>query len=163
LPKEDDISFIPNGSSDSAWDKQSQGSGPTEKPNQTPEANKDKPLENGWDKGGNGSKLLKAAPIPTVNVWQQRREAQEKARANASKAPTAAPSKSPTAKPSAVLPAETRSDGSKAGSRKKAASSSETTLEGSGPQARERRKLAEGGKAKDDGRSSLYLGGIWSH
>lgn len=77
LPKEDDASSTPNGSSDSTWDKQSQVSSSVDRSSQATEASKEKASDNGWEKTPVPAKELKAAPIPAVNIWQQRREAQD--------------------------------------------------------------------------------------
>jgi len=80
LAKEDEIPAIQNGTSDSTWDKQSQTSNPTDKPASIAES------KDGSSKQSEKSaqKELKAAPLPVVNIWQQRKEAQEaKAKANA--------------------------------------------------------------------------------
>lgn len=68
-PKDEDSNTV-NGSSESTWDKQSQASGvekPTEETNEKSDEKKDVPPP----------KELKAAPLPAVNVWQQRKEAQD--------------------------------------------------------------------------------------
>ena len=76
--KEDDIA-LPNGTSDSTWDVQSQASG--EKSQQSKEEGKVKENDDDWEKVSVPSvaaeKELKAAPIPVVNIWQQRKEAQD--------------------------------------------------------------------------------------
>ncbi|WEW61581.1 hypothetical protein PRK78_007072 [Emydomyces testavorans] len=122
LPKEDDISLTPNGSSDSTWDKQSQDFVSIDKPNQPLEGNKEKASENGTEKNNSIVKELKPAPIPAVNIWQQRREAQEaKARANALSS-TSPSSIVVTTKASGANPSsETRPDTSKGSNRRKSA------------------------------------------
>lgn len=79
LPKEDDLSSTPNASSDSTWDKQSQTSHSPEKSGPPAEgekeSEKDKPQN--WDKETTKPASLKPAPPPALNIWQQRREAQE--------------------------------------------------------------------------------------
>ena len=102
LPKADDISSTPNGSSESTWDKQSQVSSSVDRSSQATDASKDKMSENGWEKTPTPPKELKAAPIPAVNIWQQRREAQEaKAKAMAaSKIASGTTSKAPATKSS---------------------------------------------------------------
>ncbi|PGH27377.1 hypothetical protein AJ80_00855 [Polytolypa hystricis UAMH7299] len=140
LPKEDDLSLTPNGSSDSTWDKQSEVSGSEEKSTQTSDDTKDKPATNGAKAP---AKELKAAPIPTVNIWQQRKEAQEaKTKANALKA-TTLPSKS--ASKSSASP---QSEGVKTGNKKKGTGSSDPTAEGQ--QGKDKKKPAEGNKSRDD-------------
>ncbi|KAL1961489.1 hypothetical protein VTN77DRAFT_1827 [Rasamsonia byssochlamydoides] len=148
LPKEDDISTIPNGTSDttSTWDKQSQASVPTEKPNAAGEAKKEESSNSSSEKAA-PPKELKAAPIPAVNVWQQRKEAQEaKAKANAAALKSAAanasklaPAKPATAGPQA--PGDSQ-DASKAGAKKKMADGQ--------PEGKDRRK-GDAAKAREDG------------
>ncbi|KAK2752823.1 hypothetical protein FQN55_005955 [Onygenales sp. PD_40] len=142
LPKEDDISLTPNGSSDSTWDKQSQASGPVEKSTQTPESTKEKQGEDGWEKETPAVNELKAAPLPAFNIWQQRKEAQEaKAKATAALKPTTPATSKPV-----NSKASTHGE-AKGGSRKKASSSAETVTEVSGS----KKKSNDGGKSKDDG------------
>lgn len=89
LPKEDDISSAMNASSDSTWDKQSQTShgpeklathGGGEKEN---EKESEKEKGQSWEKEMAKPASLKPAPPPALNIWQQRKEAQE-AKAKAS-------------------------------------------------------------------------------
>jgi la-related protein 1 len=72
LQKEDDVSSTPNTSSESTWDKQSQTSTNADKATEQAEKDKDK----GKEKEKDAPKTLMAAPIPTVNFWEQRMEAQ---------------------------------------------------------------------------------------
>ena len=90
FPKED-ISLTPNECSE-AWDKQSQVSTSAEKSTQTTNENKVNDEEDDWEKISvpkiEAEKELKAAPLPTVNIWQQRKEAaQAKVKAHAATAP----------------------------------------------------------------------------
>ena len=92
LEKEEDISITPNEVSDN-WDKQSQLSTQVEKAAQTTTGNKVPDTEDEWEKEPlpktPSEKELKAAPIPAVNIWQARKEAQEaKAKALAAQRPT---------------------------------------------------------------------------
>jgi la-related protein 1 len=86
LPREDESSATPNGSSES-WDKQSETSGMADKPSApATEGGKEKGADDDWVNvpPAKFEKELKAAPVPIVNIWQQRKEAQEaKAKANA--------------------------------------------------------------------------------
>jgi hypothetical protein len=91
LSKEEDISITPNETSDN-WDKQSQVSTSVEKSTQTTGETKMPDKEDDWEKEPvpkpSSDKELKAAPIPTVNFWQARKEAQEaKAKALAAQRP----------------------------------------------------------------------------
>lgn len=107
LSKEEDISIAPNEASDN-WDKQSQVSTPVEKSAQTTVGNKVPDTEDDWEKEPvsktPSEKELKAAPIPAVNFWQARKEAQEaKAKALAAQRPAQVTVK---AKPQPANPAE---------------------------------------------------------
>ncbi|KAL5341780.1 hypothetical protein BJX70DRAFT_26223 [Aspergillus crustosus] len=75
MSKEDESSSIANGTSESTWDKQSQISA-TDKQSATSEGTKGKTSEKEKAKP-TPPKELKAAPLPAVNIWQQRKEAQE--------------------------------------------------------------------------------------
>lgn len=98
LPKDDSFVLQTNGTSET-WDKQRQDLATVEKPAQTEEAEKSKDTEDDWEKVSIPSmsaekekeKELKAAPLPPVNIWQQRREAQDaKKRVSSSQKPVAA-------------------------------------------------------------------------
>ncbi|EEH45696.2 uncharacterized protein PADG_01846 [Paracoccidioides brasiliensis Pb18] len=151
FPKDDEISGTLNGSSDSAWDKQSQSSGAVEKSSETATADSSKATskENGWEKHTTAVKELRAAPIPTVNVWQQRREAQEaKAKASAAlKCPITPPLAKPAAAKSSPL-GENRLENLKGGSRRRASGIPETASDAAGS----RKKPNDGGKGKEEGK-----------
>ncbi|KAF1956294.1 hypothetical protein CC80DRAFT_74104 [Byssothecium circinans] len=79
VTKDDDVSSIPNTSSDSTWDNKSQASTSVEKS----VGSLDKPAEKAEGKKGKGkgknadklpSKPLHEAPPPAVNIWKQRAE-----------------------------------------------------------------------------------------
>ncbi|KAK2755891.1 hypothetical protein FQN54_005687 [Arachnomyces sp. PD_36] len=143
LPRDDDISITPNGSSDSTWDKQSQISGPIEKPDQSTTGSVDK-SENG-DKAAPAPKELKAAPIPAVNIWQQRMETQNaKAKSSAVPKPNGTLSAKAAAK-FANASQQTEFDNSKSASKKKAGGASDATSD-----SKNTRKGADGNK-KDEG------------
>lgn len=144
LPKEDDLSIAPNGQSDLAWDKKSQASAPAEGPDDTPEDNKEGNTEDALEKP-EAPKELKAAPIPSINIWQQRREAQDaKARANALLKPVSTPtSKGPTAGPTSHSSSDTRADNPKWGGRRKTSE----TVESSSGNARDKKRAVDGGKS----------------
>jgi la-related protein 1 len=82
LSKAEDISIMPNETSDN-WDKQSQVSTSVEKSTQTTGASKAPDTEEDGESQPVSKtpteKELKAAPIPTVNFWEARKEAQAKA------------------------------------------------------------------------------------
>ncbi|KAK8193285.1 uncharacterized protein BKA78DRAFT_294668 [Phyllosticta capitalensis] len=108
--KEDDISSVPNASSESTWDSKSQASNAADKPAEQSEHNSEKrsgkerkkredrkdDKEKEKEKEKIPAKPLQEAPIPIVNIWKQRAEASAKAKPS-----TPAPSKSTptTAKP----------------------------------------------------------------
>jgi la-related protein 1 len=79
VTKDDDMSSIPNTSSDSTWDNKSQASTSVEKSVDSIE----KPSEKGEGRKGKGkgknvekapAKPLTDAPVPMVNIWKQRAE-----------------------------------------------------------------------------------------
>ncbi|KAI2084415.1 hypothetical protein LOZ36_004808 [Ophidiomyces ophidiicola] len=119
IPKEDDMSLTPNGSSDSTWDKQSQASLTIER-SHVREGAEDDSSEKGTEKSIASVKELKPAPIPTVNIWQQRLEAQEaKARASAALKPGVSSNDPSPKPPPTVQGSSSRPDGSKGGNRQK--------------------------------------------
>ncbi|KAL3473787.1 hypothetical protein BJX99DRAFT_191978 [Aspergillus californicus] len=120
ISKEDEGSNIPNGTSESTWDKQSQAS-VSDKPDAGSEGakgktEKEKPAP---------PKELKAAPLPSVNIWQQRREAQDaKSKAAGATKPAAKTGISkPTSETSSI--SGDNHDQAKIGSKKKGGESSE--------------------------------------
>ncbi|KAI4164761.1 MAG: hypothetical protein LQ342_001736 [Letrouitia transgressa] len=89
LQKEDDISSSVNGSSDTTWEKLSQGSQTGGKPNDKAEGERQPDTNRPWDEDPRAPPTpaptqLKEAPLPAVNFWQQRKEAQD-AKAKAAK------------------------------------------------------------------------------
>lgn len=76
LPKEDEALSSANGSSDSTWEKLSQGSQNGNKTSEKPESEKEQTTSQAWDEEPITSSLtsLKEAPPPAVNVWQYRKE-----------------------------------------------------------------------------------------
>ena len=83
LPKDDDPFLTQNGSSESTWDKQSQNSQNGGKGAQKSDADKQHDEAFSWSDDVPAPSALKDAPLPTVNYWQQRKEAQEaKTKAN---------------------------------------------------------------------------------
>lgn len=77
LPKEDELLSTANGSSDSTWDKQSQGSHNGNKGNEKAEEDKEQSSLPSWNDEAPQSAPLKDAPPPAVNFWQHRKEIQE--------------------------------------------------------------------------------------
>ncbi|KAJ4334707.1 hypothetical protein N0V95_009095 [Ascochyta clinopodiicola] len=114
VTKDDDVSSQPNMSSESTWDNKSQASTsvdkavePAEKTSEKPEkSEKSKKGKKNHDKGEKEkekenekekepAKPLKEAPLPTVNIWQQRADEQKtKAKPVASPLATAGAKKS---------------------------------------------------------------------
>lgn len=105
LPKEEDVSSAPNTAGDSAWEKQSQRSAVAEKPAEATENKKgkkskkakeaEKAAEKEAEREREEEKLrsLVAAPMPSVNIWKQRSEAQAAAKGKVS-SPQQAPAES---------------------------------------------------------------------
>ncbi|MCJ1268708.1 hypothetical protein MMC22_008596 [Lobaria immixta] len=83
LPKEDETLSAANGSSDSTWDKQSQGSRNGQNAQngsrsiEKNENDKEQGTTPTWDEESPASASLKEAPPPAVNFWQHRKELQD--------------------------------------------------------------------------------------
>ncbi|OCL05107.1 hypothetical protein AOQ84DRAFT_379914 [Glonium stellatum] len=107
LVKDDDVSSLPNTSSESTWENKSQTSNSVEKAVDQGDNNSDK------GKSKDSEKLpfkpLQEAPIPTVNIWTQR--ANEAAKAKAAQS-------SPT-KPATTSPSQVSANGVPQGSNEK--------------------------------------------
>ncbi|OJJ49626.1 hypothetical protein ASPZODRAFT_986463 [Penicilliopsis zonata CBS 506.65] len=152
LPKDDDSTSTPNGGSDSTWDKQSQAS-----VSEKVESTKAKSATAASEKPAPPPKELRAAPIPTVNIWQQRKEAQEaKAKAIAALKPVAAPTTTKAASTKNAPGAPTANgesqnhDSPKTVSKKKG---TDNTTE-----AAKDRKKADGAKAREDDSNASPVG-----
>ncbi|KAJ5951207.1 Winged helix-turn-helix transcription repressor DNA-binding [Penicillium vulpinum] len=130
--KEDD-SNTPNGNVDATAEKQAPSEGQTEKAEGA--ADKSEKSEDS-EKPASPPKELKAAPLPSVNIWQQRREAQD---AKVKTVPKSASSSKAAPTKTASTVDETAQD-SKAGSKKKGA-------DGAQESAKDRKKTD--GKARD--------------
>lgn len=148
LAKEDEIPPITNG--DSHWETKSQTSASAEKSNN----NKDK--DGKKDESAKSAdknppvKELKAAPPPAVNVWQQRKEAQEaKAKASAAVLKPVNTANKPTPSKSASPATANASDSTKAANKKKAANDSQADASSS---SNKDRKRVENGKSRDEGK-----------
>lgn len=78
--KDDEVSLGPNGASD-AWERHSEASTSVDKANVSNEKDKSQAGDDDWEKVSVPSisqeKELKAAPQPAVNIWKQRKLAQE--------------------------------------------------------------------------------------
>ncbi|CAG8886076.1 unnamed protein product [Penicillium egyptiacum] len=132
--KEDD-SNTSNGNAD-ATEKQAPSEGQTEKAEGAAEKSTEKSEDS--EKTASPPKELKAAPLPSVNIWQQRREAQD---AKVKAVPKSA-STSKTASTKAASTADETQQDSKTGSKKKGA---DVAQEG----AKDRKKTD--GKGRDAG------------
>jgi hypothetical protein len=159
LPKEDEISITPNGSSDSTWDKQSQVSTSVEKATQTNEPSQEKASEGWGDNSTSGSRELKEAPPPAVNFWTQRKAAQDaKAKANVKATPTpvalpnATKSGSPNLQPTSEDPTP---DQAKLGSKKRLSVPAKAGEDNSNVQRQDRRRATDSNKPRDEGTISL--------
>ena len=75
LPKDDDMFSNANGSSDSTWEKLSQGSQNGSKSQEKGDNEKEPNESPGWDEAPPPAPGLKEAPPPAVNIWTQRIEA----------------------------------------------------------------------------------------
>lgn len=156
LPKDDEIASTPNESSEStSWDKQSQVSTSAEKSTQTADGTKEKDSETIWGETPTAP-ALKPAAVPVVNIWQQRKEAQEaKAKTNPTVKSTQPSQPLPKAKGSQgqegpLEQTKTVQDQSKFGPKKKGNASVDRD---EGMNAKEKRKPAELSKSQDEGRS----------
>ncbi|KAJ5185723.1 Winged helix-turn-helix transcription repressor DNA-binding [Penicillium cf. griseofulvum] len=132
--KEDD-SNTSNGNADATAEKQVSSEGQTEKAEGSAEKSTEKSEDS--EKTASPPKELKAAPLPSVNIWQQRREAQD---AKVKAVPKSASASKPASKAASTVD-ETQQD-SKTGSKKKGA---DGTQEG----AKDRKKTD--GKGRDAG------------
>ncbi|KAJ5698466.1 hypothetical protein N7462_000471 [Penicillium macrosclerotiorum] len=136
-----DSSSVPNGTADASSDKQSQDV-KADKSENGSEGSKEKSEKS--EKSA-PPKELKAAPLPSVNIWERRREAQE---AKAKSTPAV-----PTNKTTPGKADETQQDSSKTTSKKKGADgSSEGTKD---------RKKTEGGKGRDEALPSVTDASLW--
>ncbi|KAL8629418.1 hypothetical protein Q9189_004868 [Teloschistes chrysophthalmus] len=75
IPKDDDMFSNANGSSDSTWEKLSQGSQSGSRSHDKTEVQKEPVESTTWDEALPASTGLKEAPPPAVNIWTQRIEA----------------------------------------------------------------------------------------
>lgn len=139
--KDEDSSNTANGTAD-ATEKQASTDGQTEKTEGAAEKSTEKTDDSEKD---TPPKELKAAPLPSVNIWQQRREAQDLKKTVPTK--SAAPNKAASTKAASTAD-ESQQDSSKATKKKGADGASEGTKE---------RKKTEGGKARDAGKKSLPM------
>lgn len=134
--KEDD-SHTPNGNADATAEKQAPSEGQTEKAEGAAEKSAEKSEDS--EKIASPPKELKAAPLPSVNIWQQRREAQD---AKVKAVPKSTSTSKAASTKAASTADETQQD-SKTGSKKKGA-------DGAQEGAKDRKKT-DGGKGRDAG------------
>ncbi|KAF9740639.1 HTH La-type RNA-binding protein [Paraphaeosphaeria minitans] len=78
VTKDDDVSSIPNTSSDSTWENKSQASTSVDKSTEPSEKSSQK--GKGKKREQAPAKPLQEAPLPAVNVWQQRAELRKPAK-----------------------------------------------------------------------------------
>lgn len=155
LAKEDEIPPITNG--DSHWDNKSQTSASAEKSNNKKEK-EGKKNESGKSSDKTPVKELKAAPPPAVNIWQQRKEAQEaKVKASAAVLKSVNGAAKPTASKSASLATTNASDSAKPAHKKKAANDTQADASGS---INKDRKRVENGKPREEGKMDCTVGMI---
>ncbi|EED24021.1 La domain family [Talaromyces stipitatus ATCC 10500] len=142
LAKEDEIPTITNG--DSHWENKSQASATADKSNTNND--KDEKKDDSAKPADKNLPLkeLKAAPPPAVNVWQQRKEAQE-AKAKASAAMLKSANTATKAIPS--KPASPALDTTKAANKKKTANDSQADASSS---VNKDRKRVENGKLREE-------------
>ncbi|EKG19358.1 RNA-binding protein Lupus La [Macrophomina phaseolina MS6] len=109
--KDDDASSVRNASSESTWDNKSQASNPAEKPVEQTEAGSEKKQgkEKKEKKENTPPKPLQEAPIPQVNIWKQRAEANA-AKAKVNPTPTAVKPAAPAVKAPAQTTASKSGD-----------------------------------------------------
>jgi la-related protein 1 len=78
VTKDDDVSSVPNTSSDSTWENKSQASTSVDKSTEPSEKSSQK--GKGKKREQAPAKPLQEAPLPTVNIWQQRAELRKPAK-----------------------------------------------------------------------------------
>ncbi|RAH40188.1 La domain family [Aspergillus brunneoviolaceus CBS 621.78] len=144
LKDEDEVN-TPNGTSESTWDKQSQASG-AEKATGEEEGADDKTDEK---EKSVPAKELKAAPLPAVNIWHQRKEAQDaKAKALAALKPATKTGTSKTTSAASSTSGDHQQEPAKP-PKKKGTDGQESAKE---------RKKTEGGKGRDESASIPPVG-----
>lgn len=153
VTKDDDVSSIPNTSSDSTWENKSQASTSVEKSVESveklsenaPEKAPGKSTEKGKRKNAERApaKPLQEAPIPVVNIWKQRAES-AKAKPKTSTAKSAAPANGAAQPPTSSTRQSAAVATTDVGESKEKASASEVK-----PKGREEEK---GSQARKDSR-----------
>jgi la-related protein 1 len=150
--REDEYSSTPNGTSES-WDKQSETSAVADKPAQMTDSGNDRNGDEEWVNvpSSKGEKELKAAPIPTVNIWQQRKEAQE-AKAKASTALRSSTAAVAPVKPKSQVPPSRHVEPQSQDDETKKKASGRITDKGDGTS---KKKQADEMKVREDGECPL--------
>lgn len=151
--REDEYSLTQNGSSES-WDKQSESSAAAERSGQMAVSGKDSSGDDDWINvpALKAEKELRAAPLPAVNIWQQRKEALEaKARANVALRSSIANTASAKVKPPVQPIRHTEAPGHDDETKKR--TSSKPTEKGDGIS---KKKAVDDTKARDEGKCSLH-------
>ena len=150
-PKEADSSNTPNGTAEASSEKQPQSEAKPEKAENGTEGSKEKPEKSDKSEKADKSeknappKELKVAPLPSVNIWQQRKEAQE---AKTKTVPAGTNGKSGSDKADG-----TQQEASKPPSKKKGPDGAqESTKE---------RKKTEGGKTRDEALPPVGDASLW--
>ncbi|KAJ5151937.1 hypothetical protein N7492_010232 [Penicillium capsulatum] len=153
-PKETDSTNTPNGTAEASSEKQDKSDAKAEKSENGTEGSKEKSdkSEKG-EKGDKGDKSeksappkeLKAAPLPSVNIWQQRKEAQE---AKTKTVPASTSGKSASAKAD-----DGQQESTKAASKKKGPDGVQDGTKD--------RKKTEGGKARDEALPPVADASLW--
>lgn len=152
-PKEGDSSNTPNGTQDSSSEKQNQTDTKAEKTdkaeNSTEESKEKSGKSEKTEKAEKAEKNtppkeLKAAPLPSVNIWQQRKEAQD-LKAKTSPVPT-------STKPAKTTD-ENHQDSAKSNSKKKGGDGAQEGGKGS--------KKSDGAKGRDAAVPSVEDASLW--
>ncbi|KAF9885975.1 hypothetical protein FE257_012150 [Aspergillus nanangensis] len=133
VPTDEEAKNTPNGTSEPTGEKQTQTS-TTDKQNNGTEKSKEK---SGSEKEkAEPPKELKAAPLPSVNIWQQRREAQDakvKAVSSLKPTPTSTKTTSKTTSAASSISGDNQQEPVKTGNKKS-----------------ENRRRGDGGKTRDE-------------
>lgn len=152
-PKEGDSSNATDATTEASSEKLSKADGKAEKSEGSSESSKDKAekpekSEKSEKKEKEPPKELKAAPLPSVNIWQQRKEAQD---ARAKTVPATAPGTA--GKTGAGKTEESQQDTPKTSSKKKGADGT--------PEGTKDRKKTEGGKGREDAPPAVGDATLW--
>lgn len=149
--KDDDASSIRNASSESTWDNKSQASNVAEKPSDQVDGGSEKKQgkEKKEKKEKTPPKPLQEAPIPQVNIWKQRAEANA-AKAKVNPAPPAVKPAASAAKPPAQTATNKSGDSKPSAAKKGKDGSVEENDGGKAINGRSRDEDQSGRKAQND-------------